>query len=765
MSRIISYPYDNSIKAKDAWVGTDEASRKTKQYTAEALAEYLNISGSISIIGQMTYKYGTTPLNGIGTLAVFGGGPDIVAFSAVVKLTLSNQDISNQRVVEFLDLLVGSDILIAEQGAISTFGYYSIGSYAINATDSNYYDLGVTFKSGNGSMRSDRIYEAQNFVLANDATQSPWNTVPDGISYTAANVGIGTTSPSEKLEVSGGIKGDALFLSDGGDYVAKLLNSNITANHTFTFPDNDGTLAITSDIPSASQWDDVTGGINYANGNVGIGTTSPTRELDVIGQIQASDRVISNQLQARSSFGMVFKNSSGSDLMLMSNDGKLGIGTTSPNKKLHVNSGTINEAARFESTDVGAFIEFKDSGTTDLPIIGAVGNNFDIRTGGSTSVRVTSAGNVGIGTDSPNNKLDVNGNISIAITSGSSASNQISMVGSRAIFGYDGSINSAFMRSSDTSKPLVFGSGASEFMRIVSSTGNVGIGTTNPLTKLEIISAANEEGIAIKDSSGNLKYKVRQFGGNSYSTFWDSTNTEKVRITSGGSSFFNGGNVGIGTISPSEKLHVTGRAIITDRLGIGSAFTPQKTLHLKNTAPVFRFEDSDIANSYLDIIKSSRNLKFNLDAAGSVGGSNISFSIGSTEVLRMKNGGNVGIGTTSPSQKLQVVSDSIIMADFTTTSTKGGIKISEADEGGFLSTEANRICLGSAIGVSNNNLTYHMGTNYLGIGTASPGSKLEVAGGDIEVDDSSSGLILKSPDGTRYRITVANGGTLTVTAV
>ena len=205
MSRIISYPYDDSIKAKDAWVGTDEASRQTKQYTAEALAEYLNISGSISIIGQMTYKYGTTPLNGIGTLAVFGGGPDIVAFSAVVKLTLSNQDISNQRVVEFLDLLVGSDILIAEQGAISTFGYYGIDSYAINATDSNYYDLGVTFKSGNGSMRSDRIYEAQNFVLANDATQSPWNTVPDGISYTAANVGIGTVTPSEKLEVSGGI--------------------------------------------------------------------------------------------------------------------------------------------------------------------------------------------------------------------------------------------------------------------------------------------------------------------------------------------------------------------------------------------------------------------------------------------------------------------------------------------------------------------------------------------------------------------------------
>jgi len=102
------------------------------------------------------------------------------------------------------------------------------------------------------------------------------------------------------------------------------------------------------------------------------------------------------------------------DIYVDISNGNIGIGTTSPNKKLHVNSGVINEAARFESTDVGAFIEFKDSGTTDLPIIGAVGNNFDIRTGGSTSVRVTSAGNVGIGTDIPLAKLQVAGGVQMA---------------------------------------------------------------------------------------------------------------------------------------------------------------------------------------------------------------------------------------------------------------------------------------------------------------------------------------------------------------
>ena len=59
MARISSYPYDIAIQDTDAWVGSDSVSRSTKQYTAQAVANYLNIKGKVSIAGQMVFKYWT----------------------------------------------------------------------------------------------------------------------------------------------------------------------------------------------------------------------------------------------------------------------------------------------------------------------------------------------------------------------------------------------------------------------------------------------------------------------------------------------------------------------------------------------------------------------------------------------------------------------------------------------------------------------------------------------------------------------------------
>lgn len=98
---------------------------------------------------------------------------------------------------------------------------------------------------------------------------------------------------------------------------------------------------------------------------------------------------------------------------------RVGVGTSSPSNTLHVNSGTINGVALFESTDVGANITLTDSvgsstiETTDTQLkIGVDPNNtvansdLRLQVDGSTKLLINSSGNVGIGTTSPNTILE-----------------------------------------------------------------------------------------------------------------------------------------------------------------------------------------------------------------------------------------------------------------------------------------------------------------------------------------------------------------------
>ena len=107
MGRIIAYQYNNVIENKDAWVGTEARSGRTKQYTAEAVARYLNINGKVSIGGQMVFKYVSSAESQPGTFALPTGG-NIIAFSDVIALTFSIEDLGEQETTAFLNYLVGS---------------------------------------------------------------------------------------------------------------------------------------------------------------------------------------------------------------------------------------------------------------------------------------------------------------------------------------------------------------------------------------------------------------------------------------------------------------------------------------------------------------------------------------------------------------------------------------------------------------------------------------------------------------------------------
>lgn len=112
------------------------------------------------------------------------------------------------------------------------------------------------------------------------------------------------------------------------------------------------------------------------------------------------------------------------------------------------------------------------------------------------------------------------------------------------------------------------------------------------------------------------------------------------------------GHVGINETSPQEELHVTGRAIISDRLAVGGNFTPQKALHMKNAAPVFRMEDSDTAG-YAEFLKSSSNFTFRVDPTGVEASSELRFQVDGNELMTVREDG-VGFGDITPTEMVDV---------------------------------------------------------------------------------------------------------------
>ncbi len=130
--------------------------------------------------------------------------------------------------------------------------------------------------------------------------------------------------------------------------------------------------------------------------------------------------------------------------------------------------------------------------------------------------------------------------------------------------------------------------------------------------------------------------------------------------------------------------------------------------------------------------------------------------------------GNVGIGTTSPGSGLHV--SGALGSNTTTYDSAAALKLTNTAGNSWLLTSG-------VIGVINGSFSIRQGstalpaltiaatTNNVGIGTTSPASKLTVTGGDIEATDSTKGIILKSPNGTRYRVTISDLGILSAASL
>ena len=180
MARISSYPRDLEVTDGDAWVGTESSNRLTRNFTAAAVAKYLNIKGKISISAQMVFKFTQTNPPAIGQ---FSGPANDSNIAAITTMQISNVDASGQDTVKFMEYLVGNNILISEQNNISLFGHFTIDSYTLN---NNVATLNLTNLFGNGVLDLDKFYDFAVFTLSSQG--APTFVFTQGIPATTWNI-------------------------------------------------------------------------------------------------------------------------------------------------------------------------------------------------------------------------------------------------------------------------------------------------------------------------------------------------------------------------------------------------------------------------------------------------------------------------------------------------------------------------------------------------------------------------------------------------
>jgi len=168
MAIIYSYPYDQTITDTDAWVGTDSVNRQTKQYTAKAVADYLNINGKVAIAGQMNYQFVQDPSYKAGTFAFAGSGGDNTPWSSITSIVISNMDLSGQIVSPFLEYLIDEQVMFQDVANKGSFGHYIMRGYTQIGT-TNFYTLTLEYLGGNGSIAMDHYYTLVNFYMEQNA--------------------------------------------------------------------------------------------------------------------------------------------------------------------------------------------------------------------------------------------------------------------------------------------------------------------------------------------------------------------------------------------------------------------------------------------------------------------------------------------------------------------------------------------------------------------------------------------------------------------
>lgn len=583
------------------------------------------------------------------------------------------------------------------------------GNAVVNLVTGTYGTSGVYFGANSTySSQPGKIeYADSSGTLSYNALTHYWRSNND-IKMTllsSGNFGIGTTNPTAKLHVSSGAADEDCVViiesdTDNNDETSnprlELKQDGGAVIGRLGFRDNTNSLELINQYAESlylgtSNSTDLT---ILSNGNVGIGTTGPTSQLsntnvnstDQAGIGHSSTAIawrsnnqgytatFDNYLDSTISNGLLVKTantgtasyiskfeSGGINRMSIRSDGNVGIGTTSPQAKLHVANGTLRTwtpiagtSAIFESTESNrSFITITGANESELWFGDATtqakgrvryennNNIMEFWTNANPRMYISQDGNIGIGNPAVsklhvfNNDTQTSTGVGLTVEqdgTGDAVVQYLLTNIKRWVTGIDNSDGDKFKISQDADL------GTNNVMTF-DTAGKVGIGTTSPNAGVDIAKTTRITGDANIPGSGagiEINYSTQ---GEIYA--YDRTaSAYKVLRLRGSSILLNQGNVGINTANPSQKLEVAGNIYAKDtnycEMGVDQT----------DSAAIRMGVSSGGVNTFIDAS--------NTGAGHAAGTPNIRLLFNASEKFRFTGGGNFGIGTTSPQEKLHV---------------------------------------------------------------------------------------------------------------
>ncbi|MCH7568575.1 MAG: beta-propeller fold lactonase family protein, partial [Nanoarchaeota archaeon] len=442
-------------------------------------------------------------------------------------------------------------------------GLTDIGTSSIS--DNSITSVKIAADTINGTELADTItLDATMNIISNDFSV---NTSDLFVDVSTGRVGIGTTTPSEKLNVSGNIGASgnvtATYFFGNGSQLTDIDGSNIQPDSI-----NGTELADTITLDAAMNFVGQDFAVNTSDlfvdvstGRIGIGTTTPTQKLDVVGNISVGsyDNIfgtyenvkILNTLESLDTIDGV-----GTEVLFtFSKMGLFSVGQTYP-------ASTSSSQTISSNKDYGDLTDFSDdedhlefflyisnASAMGSTLVAELGNTQD-----SAEYQWTLASSQGFPTlaDGWNKVVLRMGSASKGSVDWSTGVDHFRIIytgtGTNPEFNF--SIDDLRMtsnRKASVSRDLVLNDALIVF-------GNVSIGTNSSTEKLTVFGDLNVTGTSylgdITINADNITVNgIVSKDGNI--TFYDSSGGEKVRIT-------NDGKMGIGTTSPTQKLDVNG---------------------------------------------------------------------------------------------------------------------------------------------------------------------------------------------------------------